>query len=63
VKLDGDAGAAVGGAGSGWPSETIVTFFRTTGVTGLSFASFSTRAIVLTTLMLASSHWPKIVWC
>src|ERR1700679_4267039 len=36
------ADAAAGGGGSGWPTGTIVTFFSTTGDSGLSCASRST---------------------
>jgi len=37
---------ATGIGGIGWPVGTIVTFFSTTGVRGLSFASRCTRAMV-----------------
>src|SRR5690242_8828255 len=60
----GGAGAVVsvdGGAGSAWPTGTIVTFFSTTGVSGLSRLSRSTRVIVFTTSTDDGSHCPKIV--
>src|ERR1700739_514110 len=57
-----EAGAAAsGGGGTGWPSGIIVTFLSTTGVRGLSLRSRSTRAMLLTTSTLASSHWPRMV--
>jgi hypothetical protein len=46
-------------AAGGWPSRTMVTFFSTTGVSGLSWPSRCTRAMALTTSTLGSSHWPK----
>jgi hypothetical protein len=39
----------------------MVTFFSTTGVSGLSSLLRGTRAMALTTSTLASSHWPKSV--
>ena len=53
--------AAAGGGGNGWPTGTIVTFFSTTGVIGLSRPSRSTRVIVFTTSTDEGSHCPKIV--
>src|ERR1700756_883555 len=50
-----DAGA-VGGGGSGWPTGTIVTFFKSTGANGLSRPSRSTRVIVFTTKTEEGSH-------
>jgi hypothetical protein len=55
------ADAAAGGGGSGWPTGTIVTFFSTTGDSGLSCASRSTRVMVFTTRTDEGSHWPKMV--
>jgi hypothetical protein len=50
------AKAAAGGGGSGAPTGTIVTFFSTTGVSGLSRPSRSTRVIVFTTSTDDGSH-------
>jgi hypothetical protein len=50
------AAGAVGSGGNGWPSGTIVTLLIRTGVTGLSFAFFSTRAIDCTTSTECGSH-------
>jgi hypothetical protein len=59
-RLGGGAAVCRGG-GSGWPSGTMVTFLRYDGRKRLVLASRSTRAMVLTTSTLESSHWPKMV--
>jgi len=52
----------IGNGGNGCPGRTIVTFLSTTGASGLSLLSRFTLAMALTMNMLASSHWPKMVW-
>ena len=59
VAVGAEAGAdaaAAGGGGNGWPTGTIVTFFRITGAKGLSRPSRSTRVIVFTTKTEEGSH-------
>ena len=54
--------AAVGSGGRGWPSGTMVTFLRTTGVSGLSLLSRDACDGLDDQHAGVASHWPKMVW-